>query len=117
MAKKDNELDTVHPDQKGFKERITAKPTDDSVFLFACTCGHKHFRHAGYMQVMAPFMRPGGEKRMAMESQQVMVCVSCKKSFVWINEQMYDVTDQVDLEAWEKLEKEAQKATGPGGEC
>lgn len=35
----------------------------------------------------------------------------------WINEQMYDVTDQIDLKAWEKTEKEAQAATGPGGQC
>lgn len=46
-----------------------------------------------------------------------MICVSCKRAFVWLNEQMYDVTDQVDLAAWEKTEKEAHKATGPGGQC
>ena len=115
--KKEISTDLVHPAQEGFAERITSKKPDASVFLFECTCGHKHFRHAGYMKVMAPFMRPGGEKRMAMENHQVMVCVLCKKSYIWINEQMYDVSGEVDLKAWEKTEQEAHKATGPGGQC
>jgi hypothetical protein len=30
---------------------------------------------------------------------------------------MYEVSDQIDLEAWERFEKQAVKATGPGGQC
>ena len=30
---------------------------------------------------------------------------------------MYDITDRIDLEAWEELEREMEKCTGPGGEC
>jgi len=52
-----------------------------------------------------------------MSPQQVMVCVKCKHSYIWVSEQMYDVTEHVDLNAWEKTEKEAHKATGPGGQC
>ena len=46
-----------------------------------------------------------------------MVCVKCRKSFIWYNEQMYEVTDIIDIEAWAKAERELNEATGPGGEC
>jgi len=111
-------MDLVHPGNEGFVERVTPKKPDESIFLFKCkNCGKTHFRHAGYVMTMLPFMRSGGEKRVNLEEMRVMVCVSCKNCFVWINEQMYDITDQIDLQAWEKTEKEAHKATGPGGEC
>lgn len=110
--------DLVHPDNAGFVERVTPKRPGDDVFLFKCPgCGGCHFRHAGYVEVMAPFMRPGAEKRVAVESYPVKVCVACKSCYVWLNEQMYDVTDKVDLGAWEKTEREAHAATGPGGQC
>src|SRR5688572_23199284 len=109
--------DLVHPGAEGFVERVTPKKPGEGLFFFKCSCGHGHFRHAGYMEIMLPFMRSGGEKRVGLDQSHVIVCVKCKKCFVWVNEQMYDVTDQVDMQAWEKLEKDAQKATGPGGDC
>lgn len=108
----------VHPEGEGFREKVTPKEVDDKkVFLFHCKCGGQHFRHAGYVKVMQPYIEAGGEKRMICDNVQVMVCVACRTSLVWVNSQMYDVSDRVDLEAWEKAEKELQKATGPGGEC
>ena len=107
----------VHPDNDGFKERVTAKSPND-LHIFKCAkCGKAHFRHAGYIQTMLPFMRAGNEKRISLEREQVMVCISCKKCYIWVNEQMYDVTDMIDLQAWDKSEKEMHKATGPGGQC
>ena len=113
----DEQLPAIHPDAKGFSERVTPEKPGDDVFFFACECGHKHFRHAGYIANMLPFMRAGGEKRINLANLEVQVCVKCKKSYVWLNEQMYDVTDEIDLEAWEKTEREAHRATGPGGQC
>jgi len=108
----------VHPDNEGFVDKVTPKTPNDDIFFFKCKkCGGSHFRHAGYMESMAPFIRPGNEKRVSVVSEPVKICVKCKSAFVWINEQMYDVTDQIDLEAWEKTEQEAHKATGPGGQC
>lgn len=108
----------VHPANAGFKEKVTAKEVDDTkLFLMKCTCGKEHFRHAGYMRVMMPYIESGGEQKMVNEPYQVMVCVACKRSTIWVNGQLYDVTDRIDLKAWEKLEVETQKATGPGGEC
>ena len=118
--------DLVHPGNEGFVERVTPIKPGDDVFFFKCKkksgllskeCGSGHFRHAGYMKAMLPFLRAGGDKRVSVEDMQVMICVKCRASYVWINEQMYDVTDQIDLKAWEKFEKEAHKTTGPGGEC
>lgn len=109
--------DLVNPNAEGFKERITAKPLPDDVFVWQCSCGHGHFRHAGYLESLVPFMRSGGEKRVILDSNAVKICVKCKKAYVWINEQMYDVSDRIDVEAWEKTEKEAHKTTGPGGQC
>lgn len=109
----------VHPGAEGFRERVMPKQATDAggIHFYKCTCGGQHFRHAGYMQTMAPFMRPGGEKRIDIMDRHVMVCVKCRKAFLWINEQMYDVTERIDLEAWEKFEREAHRATGPGGDC
>ena len=116
MTEENEEL--VHPANAGFVERVTAKPLDETIFFFKCEeCGGAHFRHAGYLEVMMPFLRPGSEKRMSVEGYPVKICVACKSSYVWINEQMYDVSDQVDVEAWEKTERELQAMTGPGGQC
>lgn len=109
--------DLVHPNNEGFVERVTPITPGDDVFLFKCSCGNVHFRHAGYVKSMLPFMRAGNEKRVSVENMQVHVCTKCRNCYVWINEQMYDVTNQIDLKAWEKLEQEQHKATGPGGEC
>lgn len=112
--------DLVHPDAEGFSERVTPKEAkeNEGVFFFKCKgCDGIHYRHAGYVKTMIPFMRTGGEKRINLDSLNLNVCVKCRKCYVWINEQMYDVTDQIDLAAWEKFEKEAHKATGPGGQC
>ena len=109
--------DLVHPSAEGFVERVTPKKPDETVFFFKCKCGHGHFRHAGYVQTMLPFLRAGGEKRVGVDDYRVMVCVKCRKSYIWLNEQMYDVTEHVDMEAWEAFEKVAHKATGPGGQC
>lgn len=108
---------SIAPDQPGFKERVTPKKLPEDVFLYKCECGNIHFRHAGYVEVMLPFMRPGSEKRMIMDATQVMICVNCKKGYIWLNEQLYDVTEHIDLSAWERTEREAQHATGPGGQC
>jgi hypothetical protein len=118
MNKKKNEL--VHPQNDGFIEKITPKKTKDNVFLFECPnkkCKSIHFRHAGYVKSMLPFLRSNGEKQIDVVEKQVMICVKCRKAYVWLNEQMYDVSDRIDLKAWEKFEKEAHRATGPGGEC
>jgi hypothetical protein len=118
--------DAVHPNADGFRERITAKEPDNKVFLYECQndkcltpSGKRsiHFRHAGYVKNMLPYLKPGGEKRVGLDNLSVMVCVKCRRSYVWIFDQMYDVTDRVDLEAWEKFEVEAHRATGPGGDC
>jgi len=110
--------DLVHPANEGFAERVTPKKPGEDVFFFKCAkCGGSHFRHAGYVETMVPFIRSGNDKRVSVESHAVKLCVKCKSAFIWLNEQMFDVTEQVDLEAWEKTEKEAHKATGPGGQC
>jgi hypothetical protein len=107
----------VHPESDGFKERVTPIKPGNTLFFFKCSCGHTHFRHAGYMKLMLPYLKHDGDKRVSVDAYQVMVCVKCKRCHVWANEQMYDVTDQVDLQAWEKTEREAHRATGPGGDC
>lgn len=87
------------------------KPKNENI------CGGVHFRHAGYIHNMLPFMRANQEKKVELQSYQVMVCVKCRSSYAWVYDQLYDISQHIDLEAWEKLEKEAHKATGPGGQC
>lgn len=107
----------IHPSKEGFKEKVTPISPEEKLFIYKCECGHGHFRHAGYMRIMMPYLKTGAEKSMTCEPYQVMICVKCKKATIWVDSQMYDVTDRVDLKAWEKTEREAQAATGPGGQC
>jgi len=106
---------------------VLKKATDDyivpvdeckSLILKCPECDGIHFRHAGYIETVLPHVEAGGGARIINQSHQVKVCVKCKHSYVAIGEEhMYDITNEIDLEAWEKTEKELQKATGPGGEC
>lgn len=115
----------VSPNAEGFVEKITPQEPGENLFLFKCptkhedgkVCGHVHYRHAGYVKVMLPYLKPGNVKEMIVDNHSVMVCVLCKHCYVWAGGQMYDVTKHIDLTAWEKLEKEMYRATGPGGDC
>jgi hypothetical protein len=96
----------------------------DDMIVFKCPnkyrrkpCNNTHFRHAGYMEFLIPWIRPNKEKKIQNDSVQVKICTKCKSAFVYYNDVFYDVTDKIDLKAWEKTEKEMQKATGPGGDC
>lgn len=111
------QMEMVHPASAGFVECVTPIEPPDTVHFFKCECGSIHYRHAGYVKTMVPFMRSGAEKKVSVANEQVMVCVSCKKSYAWINEQMYDISAQIDVKAWERAERDLQAATGPGGEC
>lgn len=98
------------------KPKIVTKAED--LFMFKCACGGVHFRHAGYIETVMPFMRGDDKKsRIAPEPLAVKVCVRCRNCYVWFGEHFHDVTKVIDLNAWEKTEKEMQKATGPGGQC
>ena len=113
-----DEMMKIAPDAEGFVEKVTPKEPGDGVFFFKCKkCDGVHFRHAGYIKAMMPFMRAGNEKKISIDDLAVSVCVACRSAFVWLNEQMYEVTDQIDMKAWSKFEKEAHRATGPGGQC
>lgn len=80
-------------------------------------CGNVHFRHAGYLEALMPFRRPDKSQVVDKSSYHVMVCTVCRATYIWLNEQMYDVSDIVDLEAWAVAERELHAATGPGGQC
>ena len=117
-----------------FQESVRPRIVKDArnLYLFECpadidlngkrpgtnsVCGNLHFRHAGYLEGLMPFIRPDKAKRVDKSSYQVMVCTKCRACYIWLNEQMYDVTALIDLEAWVKAERELHAATGPGGQC
>jgi len=117
-----------------FSESVTPKKLKDvsELFLFKCSakidmqgkppgtepvCNNSHFRHAGYLEGLMPFIRPDGNKKVDKSDYCVMVCTVCRACYIWLNEQMYDVTDLIDLAAWEKAERDLHMATGPGGQC
>lgn len=109
-------LPVVNVKAPGFKEKVTPK-NSEKLAMLRCSCGNAHFRHAGYIHLLIPFLKPENEKTMTHDARQVLVCTVCKKSVIWAEDQIYDVSGEVDLNAWEKTEKELHKATGPGGEC
>lgn len=96
----------------------TLKSVDD-LHLFKCpNCGGVHFRHAGYLEVQMPYINTvDPQLKVEMHSEQVKVCVACKHCHIIRDAKIWDVTKYIDLAAWEKTEKEAHKATGPGGQC
>jgi predicted nucleic-acid-binding Zn-ribbon protein len=102
-----------------FEEKITPKQlTPEDLFMFRCSsCGNVHFRHAGYIETMLPYIQVDKEKKVQHDSYCVYVCTVCKKCYIYVNSQVYDVTHLIDLNAWEKTEKEMHKMTGPGGNC
>ena len=102
--------------EKAITPKVVEKP--DDMFLFQCSkCGNVHFRHAGYVEMLLPFIRADKEKKVSKDSYGVHVCTKCRQCFVWYNERMRDITKLIDLKAWEKAEVDLHRATGPGGEC
>jgi hypothetical protein len=86
--------------------------------IFRCKkCNGVHLRHAGYIKAVIPFMKPEGAETRAFETHQVMICISCKASYAFVGDKVFDVSEQIDLEAWKKGEEKLHEATGPGGEC
>ncbi len=119
MKDKDQNEVMISMDKNEFAEKVAPikVANADELFLFKCECGHVHFRHAGYVEVLMPYMRGDKSKNVANDSVQVMICTKCKNAYAWLNDQMYNVTELIDMEAWEKTEKEAYATTGPGGQC
>lgn len=119
MADKNDVLISLNQDD--FTKKVTPKPVSSpkDMFLFCCPdpCGNVHLRHAGYVQMLLPLVQADGQKRVAQDSYSVQVCTKCKKCFVWYDGQVYDITELIDLKAWEKTEKAMHAATGPGGDC
>jgi hypothetical protein len=106
--------------QSDFDQKVKPKQVGDpkDLFMFQCPeCNGVHFRHAGYVEMMMPFIRADKSKNVATSSEGVKVCVKCFKCYVWFNEQMYEVTDLIDVKAWIKAEEKLNKMTGPGGQC
>ncbi len=89
----------------------------DELFLFKCECENIHMRHSGYVEMLMPYIQADKEKKVTKDSHQVMICTNCKKCYIWYSAQMYDITNFIDLEAWDKTEKDMYRATGPGGDC
>lgn len=112
-----------------FEKKVTPLKVKNKkdLFFFRCnkkdgrfrikTCDNIHFRHAGYVEMVVPFIRADKQKGMSADSFSVKVCTRCRSCYIWYNEQMHDITDIIDVKAWEKTEKVMQKMTGPGGDC
>ena len=102
------------------------KDFDKEFLVFKCTakskirkkeCGNKHFRHAGYMEFLVPFIKSTKEGKVQTDSVEVKVCTKCKACYIYMDSNFIDVTGEIDIKAWEDTEKELHKATGPGGQC
>ena len=116
--KKKVQKDLISVQESEFSEMTKAKKfEDDEMFFFKCECGNIHMRHAGYIETLVPFIKANKQKEVNKTSYQVHVCTKCRKSYIWYDSQMYDVSDKIDIKAWQKAEVELNEATGPGGEC
>lgn len=120
MEQDSSKESTESQDLERFKQSEFIKPLEntDSMFLLKCPkCGGVHFRHAGYVHTMIPYVDPKQGPLVAAEPKPVQVCVNCKTSVFYAENRFHDISSHIDLQAWDKTEKEAHKATGPGGQC
>lgn len=89
----------------------------DKLQLMGCpSCGHMHFRHAGYVLPLTPYVEKG-ESKMMTEQVPVYICIKCKTSLTAIGGKLHNMSKVVDVASWEKTEVEAHKKTGPGSQC
>ncbi len=104
---------------KGLQQKDFSRKLEDAdIFIIKCPkCGRVHFRHAGYLEVMTPYVDANLGKMLSVDSKPVKICVSCKTAHVIVDGKVIDMTEQIDLGAWERTEVEAHKSTGPGGQC
>lgn len=104
---------------KGLQQKdFTQKLDTADIFIIKClVCGKVHFRHAGYLEVMTPYVDAKLGKMLSVDSKPVKICVSCKAAHVIVDGKVIDITEQIDLKSWERTEVEAHKAVGPGGNC
>ena len=104
-----------------FDQKDLVKPLDntDSILLLKCPkCGHTHFRHAGYMITVTPYLEIKTQSvNNVSTNNPVHICIKCKTAILAVEGKIHDVTDHVDFEAWNKTEKIAHETTGPGGQC
>ena len=123
VAKKVAKVSVKEVDASKMVKKV--KNADKELLLFRCTtkskvlkkiCGNLHFRHAGYVEVIVQIMEPNKQGSIRTHSLEVKVCTKCRTSYVTYDGIFYQLSE-IDLDAWEKLEKELHKATGPGGQC
>jgi DNA-directed RNA polymerase subunit RPC12/RpoP len=89
----------------------------DELQLLVCPkCGHRHFRHAGYVLPVLPFTEKQ-EAKVEVHQTAVYLCVKCKSSIITRDGKVHDVSKYIDVKAWAKMEEVVHKETGPGGEC
>lgn len=99
-------------------EFVSKVENTNDLFLLKCPKdGNVHFRHAGYVYPMTPYVDPKRGAQVSSVQTPVMVCTTCKSVLFYFDSKFHDITSHTDLEAWDKTEKEMHKATGPGGDC
>lgn len=100
------------------QETFTQKLADTDVFVIKCpSCGGIHFRHAGYIELVVPFVDAANGAKVSDDSAPVKLCVKCKHSHIMHRGKIIDVTESIDLSAWETTEEEIHAIVGPGGNC
>ena len=123
MSEDSKEIVKGEPSLTGSQEGIVTPLEDtDAILLLKCPkCQKVHFRHAGYMHPLSNLSYKNADRtqssQLNTDQTPVQICVSCKTAIIVFNGKIHDVTEHVDLKAWERTEVEAHKATGPGGQC
>ena len=79
--KKTETIENTIPAVEVIKETPLVKKLEktDDQFVFRCPgkkgkCGNIHFRHAGYIELMMPYMEPDKTRKVTKDSRQVHIC-------------------------------------------
>ena len=115
MSKKEVTKDEMGV-QLSQKNLVELADTEKLQLLRCPICGGMHFRHAGYMLPLLPFLEKG-ESKVQVNQAPVYICINCKAGIIHVDGKIHDVSGFVDMSKWEQTEKLAYKMTGPGGQC
>lgn len=115
------EGEDVKDSKSNFPIMMATEKTIENKMVMKCKCGHVHFRHGGYTITATPWAETkpdsGPEGHVSTRRKEIWFCIKCKTPYSIENGTMYDWSNYISFEDWEAFEKEAHKATGPGGEC
>lgn len=101
-------------------EKVFSKKELGELNLIKCpSCEGVHFRHAGDIMVARPYKRHDGKEAPNEDVLEcrVRVCVGCGKPYAVVYDTIFDASEYVNVEKWDKVNKFIEGLTGTDAHC